>query len=403
MAKSSRNSPQKQTGRRKESVRLPLTSDGAGTDPPETSAPSSLSEIKDVPADAPFGGPVQVVYFPAASDGKFVLSATGAPELTNEEREFEQDIRVALPDDEQELDKTLTLHRELLEALGRNVWSAAGPVNSLLITCNERLSTSESRVVELKGLFSALKSLPSVGGAEVLVQDLKLRYGCDLGTHGAFVAALESNKNNINISNEFTRDRFGARTTGMDSIPPRPTAQESPASPGPPSVAELLDRGISLDAIREHIRRSFAPTPEAFASALNRWLTANGAPERAEQMGLAEKQDIAEFLTLIGQAMQRPLFWRGEECRVTAFKADDYAPGYLRVRAPGASRGFTKANLADILKEAPFGFDRESSLPPANETTPDPSQTTGDEAAGANWSAKEAKRKSQVPKKKPRR
>ncbi|HEV3385973.1 MAG TPA: hypothetical protein VG097_14235, partial [Gemmata sp.] len=170
------------------------------------------------------------------------------------------------------------------------------------------------------------------------------------------------------------------------------------------SVLALLKKGAKLDEIRKQIRYSIAPEPENLASQLNKWLAAQDPPDRTEQMTFAEKQAIVEFLNLISEVMQQPLFWRGEECRLTAFRRDINAPGYIRVRPPGVSAGFTEKNLSDLLKEAPFGFDRESSLHPASEMGTEQTTATeeGDNKSRKSWEGKEVKRKSDSRKKKSR-
>jgi hypothetical protein len=121
-------------------------------------------------------------------------------------------------------------------------------------------------------------------------------------------------------------------------------------------------------------------------------------------MTLSEKQAIVKFLILISESIQQPLFWRGEECRIEAFGNPGYEPGYFRVRPPGAKAGFTKAHLSDLLKEAPFGFDRETSLHGASEVATDPTGASeGESKAGQSFAGKETRRKSQPSKKKPHR
>jgi hypothetical protein len=182
-----------------------------------------------------------------------------------------------------------------------------------------------------------------------------------------------------------------------------PLPQQSKATVVASSVLELLEKGAKLEDIRKHMRDSIAPAPEKFTTVLNKWLAEQDPPDRAERMTLGEKQAIAEFLTLVADTIQKPLFWRGEECRVESFGDPDYEAGYLRVRPPGSKKGFTKAKLSDILKEAPFGFDRESSLPSVTQVTDHPEAGESGGVPDQNWARSQSKRKSANKSKKPQR
>jgi hypothetical protein len=447
VAKSIKKTPRKRTEITGKSHRRRLTPD----------AVKSIQARLNPPTLQP--SPVQVIYFPTCKGGRFVLPATGGRELTNEERELEESIRRALPKKNDELRATLASHQQWFDSVNQSVQPNAMPVNCLLVTRDDQRSdnpkTTQGEVVEFRGLFTFFNSIPSVESMNNLIRDLKIQYGCQLGSYCAFVP-LNSHVNllekveilprNKEITDELDQPRnlddqtipADLSRTGREVINRQPTGTEGgskgtsfsmtetqssvrisnmpddlplPQHPvetktdsSQTSVLDLLVKGATLAEIRKHVRDSIAPSPEKIATALNKWLAEQDPADRVERMTLSEKQGIAELLTLISDAMQQPLFWRGEECRIEAYGNPSYEPGYFRVRPPGVKAGFTKAHLSDLLKEAPFGFNWESSLHGASEVATDPTVASeGESKAGPSFSAKETRRKSQPSKKKPHR